>query len=173
VSYTSGLIPLLRWFADRAPGLQQRRRGVMPRHFKVQVLCAVCRKQAALVELLPPGHSAGWPADRMSPKVRAWYEEERKKKPWWLRYDGVESGSGSGHPVGQDQAERIVAAFAEPLTYARVHDAGFYDDAGFCGPCGKPYCYQHWNVSSTGYGSCPDGHGKSLDPHWHPDDDYE
>jgi hypothetical protein len=102
----------------------------MPRHFKVRVLCAVCGKQAALVELLPPGHSAGW-ADHPSPKVRAWYQQVRKEKPWWLRFDGVAAGSGSGLPIAQDEAERIVAAFAEPLTYARVHDAGFHDDAGF------------------------------------------
>ena len=29
-----------------------------------------------------------------------------------------------------------------------------------------PYCYRHWHVSESGYGYCPYGHGKSLDPHW-------
>ena len=43
---------------------------------------------------------------------------------------------------------------------------GFYDDAGFCQDCNAPYCYRHWHVSETGYGHCPAGHGKSLDPHW-------
>jgi hypothetical protein len=28
----------------------------------------------------------------------------------------------------------------------------------------------HWDVSSTGYGRCPRGQGRSLDPHWWPDD---
>jgi hypothetical protein len=44
--------------------------------------------------------------------------------------------------------------------------AGFYDDAGFCQDCDAPSCYRHWHVSQTGYGHCPAGHGKSLDPHW-------
>jgi hypothetical protein len=49
-----------------------------------------------------------------------------------------------------------------------VHTAGFYDDAGFCRDCDAPYCYRHWHVSESGYGYCPRGHGKSLDPHWSP-----
>jgi hypothetical protein len=31
-----------------------------------------------------------------------------------------------------------------------------------------PYCARHWHVSPIGYGHCPLGHGKSLDPHWQP-----
>jgi hypothetical protein len=31
-----------------------------------------------------------------------------------------------------------------------------------------PYCARHWHLSQTGYGTCPLGHGKSLDPHWQP-----
>jgi hypothetical protein len=52
-----------------------------------------------------------------------------------------------------------------------VHAAGFYDDAGFCQSCDAPYCYRHWQVTRSGYGYCPHGHGKSLDPHWSPEDD--
>lgn len=43
-----------------------------------------------------------------------------------------------------------------------------YDDIGFCDECKVPYCDIHWSVSATGYGTCPKGHGKSLDPHWSP-----
>ncbi len=39
---------------------------------------------------------------------------------------------------------------------------------GFCQDCDAPYCHQHWHVSDTGYGYCPCGHGKSMDPHWSP-----
>jgi len=28
------------------------------------------------------------------------------------------------------------------------------------------YCYQRRHLSKGGYGYCPRGHGKSLDPHW-------
>ena len=52
------------------------------------------------------------------------------------------------------------------IRFAQVRTAGFYDDAGFCQDCDAPYCYQHWHVSESGYGHCPRGHGKSLDPHW-------
>ena len=57
-------------------------------------------------------------------------------------------------------------AFRPPLSFAQVRNAGFYDDAGFCQDCDTPYCYRHWHVSEGGYGYCPRGHGKSLDPHW-------
>jgi len=50
-----------------------------------------------------------------------------------------------------------------------VRIAEFYDDAGICADCRKPYCATHWGVSLSGYGRCPRGHGKSLDPHWSPD----
>lgn len=57
-----------------------------------------------------------------------------------------------------------------PVTFEAVRAAGFYDDLGFCAECGVPYCPTHWTVSPGGYGRCPAGHGKSLDPHWSPDD---
>jgi hypothetical protein len=41
----------------------------------------------------------------------------------------------------------------------------------FCDDCGVPYCAAHWHLSQTGYGTCPLGHGKSLDPHWQPAED--
>jgi hypothetical protein len=47
--------------------------------------------------------------------------------------------------------------------------AEFHDGAGYCSDCEVPYCYDHWHRGITGYGTCPRGHGKSLDPHWSPD----
>ena len=47
--------------------------------------------------------------------------------------------------------------------------AKIYDDASFCRQCGVAYCYEHWNAPSIGYGHCPQGHGKSLDPICSPD----
>ena len=57
-----------------------------------------------------------------------------------------------GDPVDASEAERITGAFRPPLSFAQVHAAGFYDDAGFCEDCDAPYCYRHWHVSESGYG---------------------
>jgi hypothetical protein len=60
-------------------------------------------------------------------------------------------------------------AFAEPYTFAKVHTAGLWDDAGFCEECDAAYCYAHWHDDKVGQFRCPRGHWKSLDPHWSPD----
>lgn len=88
---------------------------------------------------------------------------------WRFVYSGIEGGNGDGQQVSEERARDIAIAFAEPLEYARVHEAGLYDDAGFCQGCGAPYCSSHWNISTSGGGHCPKGHFKSLDPHWSPD----
>ena len=94
----------------------------------------------------------------------------RRREPgqWYLVLKGVATSNGYGDPVDASRAGRIAQAFRAPLSFARVHTAGFYDDAGFCQDCDAPYCYRHWRVSESGYGHCPRGHGKSLDPHWSP-----
>jgi hypothetical protein len=56
------------------------------------------------------------------------------------------------------------------VTAERVRGAGLYDNAGVCLPCGRPYCREHWSITASGFGTCPQGHGKSLDMHWSPDD---
>jgi hypothetical protein len=91
------------------------------------------------------------------------HEPER----WLLIFNGVAAGNGfGGDPIDTSRAGHIAIAFRPPLSFAQVHTAGFYDDAGLCQDCDTPYCYQHWHVSQGGYGFCPRGHGKSLDPHW-------
>ncbi len=94
----------------------------------------------------------------------------RDPREWWLLFEGVAAGNGLGDPITADRAAQVGDAFSQPYNYDRVHAAGFYDDAGFCQSCGVAYCYRHWHVSRSGYGSCPEGHGKSLDPHWSPED---
>jgi hypothetical protein len=95
---------------------------------------------------------------------------------WYLRFAGFcgmnfasPGPSDVGDPISTERAQAILAAFQGPdFDVAKIAAAGFYDDAGFCRPCGKFYCETHWNVSASGGGTCPDGHFKSLDPHWSP-----
>ncbi|MEV7331365.1 hypothetical protein [Micromonospora sp. NPDC093244] len=140
--------------------------------FVAEPPCAVCGRPAAHVELVAPGaRPADW--QRWSPQQRDAYNAARQRhddQQWWLLFSGIVAGNGSGRPVDLAEAQRIANAFAQPYRYAAVTSAGFYDDAGFCGECDAPYCYHHWAVSRTGYGRCPRSHGKSLDPHWWPDD---
>jgi hypothetical protein len=97
--------------------------------------------------------------------VRESFLRRRGPGQWYLIRDGVAAGNGYGNPVQAGDAGRIAQAFRPPLRYDQVATAGFYDDAGFCQDCDAPYCYRHWHVSETGYGHCPAGHGKSLDPY--------
>lgn len=156
----------------------------------VQFDCVVCGKKASRIELTPPGAvPPSWAS--LNAKNLEIMEAQREQSPekWWVVYSGPEAGSGpSGSSISEDRAQHVLAMLTTtPLTAEIVNQAGFYDDAGFCTQCGgapatdtsldppadqappRPYCYDHWNVSSTGYGTCPFGHGKSLDPHWSPE----
>lgn len=89
---------------------------------------------------------------------------------WRLVFQGVNGpGNGSGDPVSEEKAQAIRNALTPPYKTETIKAAGFYDDFGFCTECEAFYCGTHWNVSTTGGGTCPAGHFKSLDPHWHPD----
>jgi hypothetical protein len=128
--------------------------------------CRICGTPSARVELVAPGEPPAqwnqWDADR-----RTAFEHHREPGRWHLLFEGTAAGNGRcGDPVDPARAARITAAFSQPCTYARVHTAGFFDDAGLCGECNAPYCYRHWHVSETGLGHCPNGHSKSLDPLW-------
>ncbi len=143
----------------------------MPVPFVAEPTCAVCGKPATRIELIAPG---GRPAQwgEWSPDRRAAFQNAiaRYGDSWWLMYEGLAGGNGNGGPADTGKAQRISDAFTPPLSFARVHQADFYDDAGFCAGCDVAYCYWHWNPSSTEYGHCPQGHGKSLDPFWFLDD---
>jgi hypothetical protein len=84
-------------------------------------------------------------------------------------YRGIVAGNGSGDNIDRERAEEIADAFREPVTFDRVRTADLYDDAGLCKDCNAFYCIEHWN-EHDGFGTCPRGHGKSLDPHWWPGD---
>lgn len=89
---------------------------------------------------------------------------------WRLTFEGVAgSGNGGGDPISGAKVQSIRDALSPPYASERIRAAGFYDDFGYCIPCEKFYCATHWQVSTTGGGTCPAGHFKSLDPHWHPD----
>lgn len=91
---------------------------------------------------------------------------------WHLRFEGVAgSGNGGGDSIPAEKARAILDALSPPYEPATIRAAGFYDDFGFCTSCEKFYCSEHWRVqeSTSGGGTCPAGHFKSLDPHWSPD----
>lgn len=85
-------------------------------------------------------------------------------------YSGPGGSNGSiGDLITDERANAIRQAVTVPFDNVKLRLAGLYDGAGFCGQCAKFYCTTHWNVSTTGGGMCPEGHFKSLDPHWSPD----
>jgi hypothetical protein len=129
--------------------------------------CAACGTPSARIELVAPGHLPAqweqWPSTAQGNILR-----RREPGQWYLLVKGTATDNGDGDPIDASRAGQIAYALRSPLRFAQVHTAGFYDDAGFCRDCEVPYCYQHWHVSDTGYGYCPYGHGKDLDPHWSP-----
>ena len=134
-------------------------------------LCAVCGTPYEHIEIVAPGELPSrwndWEASRQDTFLRRHYRPGR----WHLLIDRPGDGTHDfSQPIDAARAGQIAAALEPLLSYAQVHTAGFYDDAGFCDRCDAPYCYQHWNVSSSGLGTCPSGHDKSLDPRWSPDD---
>jgi hypothetical protein len=132
--------------------------------------CAACGAAATRIELVAPGQlPVEW--DQWPDAMRDSVSRQRGPGQWYLIVDGVAAGNGHGSEIGAGEAGRIAQAFRLPLSFARVRTAGFYDDAGFCDQCEVPYCSRHWHVSDSGYGTCPLGHGRSLDPHWSPAQD--
>ena len=129
--------------------------------------CAACGTPAARIELVAPGQlPAEW--DQWPSTVQGNILRRRQPGQWYLLVQGIATDNGHGDSIDTSHAGRIAWAFRPPLRFAQVHTAGLHDDAGFCQDCEVPYCYQHWRLSDTGYGYCPYGHAKSLDPHWTP-----
>jgi hypothetical protein len=144
------------------------RAQLMPEMARAMVVtppCAACGAPATRIELVAPGQRpAQW--EHWPRTVQNSFLQHRGPGQWYLIHDGVATSNGYGNLVQAGEAGRIAQAFRPPLRYDQVATAGFYDDAGFCQDCDAPYCCRHWHVSQTGYGHCPLGHGKSLDPHW-------
>jgi hypothetical protein len=151
----------LAWEAER----EAKFRAQMARPMVITPPCAVCGTPAARVELVAPGHvPAEW--EQWPGRVRASITRQREPGQWYLLVQGPATSNGYGDPIDAARAGQIAWAFRPPLRFPQVRTAGFYHDAGFCTDCDAPYCYRHWHVSGSGYGYCPRGHGKSLDPHW-------
>jgi len=104
-----------------------------------------------------------WPQAR-----REAFAKYRAASSHCLLYEGPGGSNGQvGDPISPERAAAVLAAIADPTPEA-LKACGFYDGAGLCAGCHEFYCPEHWSISDTGYGVCPRGHGKSLDPHWHP-----
>ena len=89
----------------------------------------------------------------------------------FLKYAGPGGWNGDvGDKIPEEDAAAIIEIFADPIEPERLKSR-FYDMAGFCSVCMAFYCESCWNSSATGFGKCPEGHGKSLDPHWSPNSD--
>jgi len=67
------------------------------------------------------------------------------RERWHVIVQGAAAGNGEGDPIDATEAERIAEAFRPPPSFAQVHIAGFYDDAGSCANCNAPHCYRHWH----------------------------
>jgi hypothetical protein len=135
--------------------------------------CIVCKKTTASIEVIPPHELPQeweeWEADRKERFLRS-----RNPDKFYLQYAGPGGGNGAiGDPIDPEEAQRIVDAFSQPVDAERIRKADFYDNAGLCMDCTAFYCFEHWSTTSTGYGTCPKGHGASLDPHWSPDFDFD
>jgi hypothetical protein len=81
----------------------------------------VCGSASARVELIAPGGCpAGW--YQWSRERQDAWTGRRDPEQWYLLFEGVASGNGSGDPIGADRARQISDGFAEPLTWAKVQD---------------------------------------------------
>jgi len=160
----------LREEDERKRTRERERQARMARPIVAATPCAVCGTPYQRIELIAPGGLPSqwndWDPSRQDMFLRLYRQPDR----WHLLIDRPDDNDYDlGQPIDAAWAGQIMAAFEPPLSYDRVHTAGFYDDAGFCDRCDAPYCHRHWNVSSSGLGTCPGGHDKSLDPHRRPE----
>jgi hypothetical protein len=130
--------------------------------------CHVCGKRAVTLEIIPPGAlPQEW--DDWNAQSQQIFRERRKPDDYVLIYRGIAAGNGgAGTPKSEREAREIVEALVPEFRVEAIHEH-LYDDLGYCAACGVFYCYEHWSPSTIGYGHCPRGHGKSLDPLWSPD----
>jgi hypothetical protein len=137
---------------------------VLP-HLVERLECAVCGQTTFEIEVVPPfADPAGW---------AGWTEDERRAfdlrrwpRDYWLVCMGPGGGTG-GMAIDREKAARAVEAFRGPYDHARIRAADWEQSAGVCPTCGVPYCFDHWNVSDSGVGRCPEGHVHVVDPLGH------
>ena len=123
--------------------------------------CGNCGRVAASIEVVAPGdHPTGW--WRWSRSARQTFRRHREPGTWYRRVR-VPGGSNGllGDPIANEQVDHVVAAMSAPSFDPEVLDL----TNGFCESCAVHFCVSCWNVSETGYGHCPHGHGAIIDPH--------
>ncbi|MGC1203422.1 MAG: hypothetical protein WA839_00885 [Flavobacteriaceae bacterium] len=108
-------------------------------------LCSVCSRPAAKIEIIR--------------------DKNTSEQRWNLIYSGPGGSNGNGDLISEERKENLLTLFKKPYNLQEIKKE-FYDMAGCCLKCEKFYCSTHWNISATGYGKCPEGHGQSLDPHY-------
>ena len=118
---------ILRWFRRKPPTPSMQVLALSP-------ACSVCGAPAAKVQL------------------------SEYAEGWRLVFEGVAgSGNGVGDSISNERAQSIRQALTPPFESATIEAVGFYDDFGFCRECKAFYCSTHWQVSTTGGGTCPAG----------------
>jgi hypothetical protein len=142
----------------------QARAQLMPEMAEAMVVtppCAACGAPATRIELVGPGQLPAqweqWPAT-----VRDSFPLHRGPGQWYLIRDGVATAIRfrPGRPVGSPgRSGRRCAMTRWPRPGSTMTPA-------FARTATRRTATGHWHVSETGYGHCPAGHGKSLDPHW-------
>ena len=123
--------------------------------------CKACGAPSASIEVIAPhelpSEWTSWPAVRQEA-----FTKYRKPASYQFLFSGPGGSNGDvGDSITAERAGSIIAAFAGSQTPEKMKAAEFYDGAGWCQECGEFYCPKHWSISSTGYGTCPSGHGKS------------
>jgi hypothetical protein len=153
VLVTSGTLRQTTIFADVLGPTEVRR-----------VRTGACSRVEILEPHELPHNFEEWEHDRKT----AFREYRDSEKPHLLFSSLGGSTGWVGDPMSDEKAARWKDALQEPLDYDRVHGLGLHDDIGFCNECKVPYCDTHWSISTGGVRTCPEGHAKSLDPHWSP-----
>jgi hypothetical protein len=124
-----------------------------------------------MIEVIPP-HTLPAEWAQWNDARRKAFTKYRTAESHQLLCEGPGGSNGwVGDAIDPDRAERIIVAFSAAPRAEAIRAAGFYDNAGLCTACECFYCPRHWSISATGFGTCPRGHGKSLDSHWHPEVD--
>ncbi|MBI6118775.1 hypothetical protein [Salegentibacter maritimus] len=130
--------------------------------------CSKCGNTAAKIEIVEPN---AYPKDAVNWNIKDYelYEKYRDFSLNYLLYTGPGGSNGYiGDPIDLNRKKAIIDAFTKPYNSIKIRQQ-FYDMAGFCTMCNKFYCSKHWHTTTSEYGKCPEGHHKSLDPHWSPD----
>jgi hypothetical protein len=127
--------------------------------------CAACGTPSVRVELVAPGQVPAewdqWPA----PCRPASCGDARRDSGICcskasLPTTATATPSTPAEPAGSPRHSGL------PCTSPRSTPPGSTTMQVFCQDCDAPYCYRHWHVTESGYGYCPHGHTKSLDPRW-------